>query len=70
MAPPINQDAKQTILIYAQFLTDHDFANSLLPELCNEDKKMTYDVAIELFGIAFMVIMVTSYALEHISPNL
>lgn len=29
---------------------------------------MTYDFAVELLGIISVVIMVTSYALEHISP--
>ena len=29
---------------------------------------MTYDFAVEIFGIISVIIMVTSYALEHISP--
>ena len=29
---------------------------------------MTYDFAVEIFGITSIIIMVTSYALEHISP--
>ncbi len=29
---------------------------------------MTYDCAVEIFGITAVIIMVTSYALEHISP--
>lgn len=29
---------------------------------------MTYDFAVEIFGITSVIIMVTSYALEHISP--
>ena len=29
---------------------------------------MTYAFAVEIFGITSVIIMVTSYALEHISP--
>jgi len=29
---------------------------------------MTYDFAVEIFGITSVIIMVTSYALENISP--
>ena len=29
---------------------------------------MTYEAAVEIFGITSIIIMVTSYALEHISP--